>query len=134
MLTKKQEISLFKVLEVPYATTGNAIVGDNLLAEAHDVTSAARAAKTMILAYVAQNITADAEVQTELTTLLDTYADLGTDVTVIENGSVGDVSGISDSAAAEREEIKRQVLVLVPFYRYADDLMRSRSGNITLIR
>lgn len=134
MLTKKQEIALFKILEVPYSTMGNRVVGDNLLVETHSVTGASRAAKTTITSFLASEIYTDSEVEEELVSLIDLWISIGTDVTAIENGAVGDISGISDSAAAEKEEIRRQVLVLVPFYRYADELMRKRGGTISLIR
>ena len=125
------EIALFQVIEVPYATKSNVIVGDALLAETHDVTGSSRAAYTLIMSQVNSMV---AGAVTELESLLTTWRNLGTDVVSIDGGSIGNLQGVSDSAAAEREEIRKQVLVLVPFYRYHEELSRRRGLTVPIIR
>ena len=133
-LSKAREIALFKVLEVPYSTTTNTLLPDGLTVQVHDVTSSIRAAKTVILAHLTSNIYIDADIQTELESLLDDYIDLGTDMTMIDGGSIGNLSGIRWSPQEDREEIRRQVLALVPFWRHHDELLRSTSGVVRIIR
>lgn len=126
-----QEIRLFQILEVPYATKAFTVVGDALLAEQHDVTGSAIAVYTLVMAHINAMV---AGAVTELETLLTAWGTLGTDVVSIDGGSIGNLQGVSDSAAAEREEIRKQALVLVPFYRYHEELSRRRGMVVPIIR
>lgn len=128
-LTKAREIALFMILEVPYTTTSYTLYGDGgKVAQTSDVTGSARAAKTLILNHLTNEIYPDAAVTTVLENLLDLWIDLGTDITTIDAGSIGNVQGINNSVKDERTEIQRQVLILVPFWRVQDQILRS-SGN-----
>jgi len=123
-LTKLQEIALYTILEVPYSTTHNRVINEGLVVETHSVTGSPKAAKDLITAALAE-IALDTELEDVLQGLLDDWNDLGTDTTAIEGGSVGNVQGLTSTIAAERQEITRQVLIIVPFYRYHEKFQRA---------
>lgn len=119
---------------MPYTTRVNTVYGEGLIAQTYDATGSARAAKTLILAHLVSDIYPDSGIQAVLESYLDDWIDLGTDVTSIDGGSIGNISGVTMNIGAEREEIRRQTLVLVPFWRAHDEIQRSRGGSVSLIR
>lgn len=131
-LTKAQEIALYTILEVPYATVHNRVISEGLLVEPHSVTGSPSAAKTHITAHLA-DVATDAALEAVLTGLLDEWIDLGTDTTAIEGGAVGNVQGLTTTISGEREEIRRQVLIIVPFYRYHEQFQR-QGVSVMVIR
>ena len=122
-LTVAREIALFEVLEVPITPTVNYIVGEGQLAESHDVSGSPKNVYDMIIARVAQLTGA---YLTRLEELLDDWIDLGNDTMTLD-GSVGSVQSVQDSVAGERDEIKKKVMVLVPFYRAHIEMRRGQS-------
>jgi len=132
-LTTSQTVALFQVLEVPYSNTiGKMQDADNLRVLEMEVTNAATGAKYQIEAHLAA---LDSEVETELASLIDAWIDLGTGTYEIDGG-IGDIQGLSYSDDAERDLIRRRIIVIVPYYRYHEELVnRDRGGrNIGLIR
>lgn len=128
-LSKAQEIALFQILEVPYSVQASVVKPSELAVATLDVTDDPNAAKTVILAYVVALVT-DTDVQTVLVALLNRWIALGTDTTTVVSGQIGDISGVTADPNNERLEIRRQTLVLVPFWHYHEELERSsRAGN-----
>lgn len=127
-LTVAQEIALYYIIECPYSTQVNEIYGNGLVAQTQSVAGSARAVRTLVTNYLTTNIYPVAAVETELVTLLDAWLALGYDVSTLDNGSVGNIQGITDSAAAERSEIASRVRTLVPFWRYYEQMLRGGGG------
>jgi len=137
-LTTQQELALFEVLEVPFATSVGdlSIDDDHLLAQVRQVTEANKAAKTVIQSWH-QSLTS--EVEAQLVIYLNQWIALGVDMTVIDQGSIGSIAGVSDSPAVEREEIRRRVLTICPFShgsfsKQVRSPARKNSGAIEVIR
>lgn len=128
-LTAARRIALFEVLDVPMFTTTYKVVVDKMIVEPHDVTGSSRAAVDLIDAHLAAHIFTDADIQTVLEAHLDEWIDLGTDTSVVDQGAVGAVQGITDSIPAQREEIRRKVLVLVPFWRCHTEIEHQKSAG-----
>lgn len=129
-LTVAREIALYYIIECPYSTQYNETYGNGTIAQTTDVAGSAKAVRTLVTAYLTNYIYPTPALQTELETLLDDWLALGYDVSVLENGSVGNVTGLSDSAAAEREEIARRVRTLVPFWHaFSDMLAGGKAGG-----
>ncbi len=122
-MTKARLLALYTILEVPFSSTHNRIIGDGLVVETHSVTGSPKCAKDIINAYVAE-AELDNDMTTVLNALLDAWIALGTDTTAIDAGAVGNVQGITLTIAAEREEIKKQVLIIVPAYRCHEEFER----------
>jgi len=129
-LTTERFIALFQTLEVPYSTKHNQLDAPGLISYENNadsqVYSGTAAAKSAIEAHIAAMA---ADVLTVLEGLLDAWIDLGTDTTRIENGSIGNIAGVTDSAVEERAEIQKQVLILVPFYRAHEQYTKLSQGN-----
>ena len=123
-LSKPQEIALFQILEVPYTTSVGRVITEGLVTETRSVTGSAKATKDLILAHLTAEVYPEPTVETSLKALLDAWIDLGTDTTAIEQGEVGNVRGLTTTVAGEREEIRKQTLIIVPFYRYHEQYSR----------
>ena len=131
-LTKAQEMALYQILEVPYVSKAYRIQGQGLLVDETDKTTDPYAAKTKIDERLTE-IAADADLETELTSLLDDWIDLGTDVTRIDAGNVGNVGGVTDDPNEERDELRRRVLIIVPCWRCHEVLQRNAPRSVPLI-
>lgn len=131
-LTKAREIALFQILEVPYTTSVGYIYPDGLTAQISDVASSSIAAKNLITTFLTLNVYPDATLQAVLETLLDAWIALGTDTTSIVNGSVGNIAGVNSEPDAERGEIRKQTVIIVPYYR-ADEQLRRGTAMVPII-
>ena len=132
-LSTEQTIALFEILEVPYSDTiGKIQDPDNLRVLEYTVEATATGAKARIEAHLAGMASAT---ETILAAYLDEWIDLGTCAYEM-SGGVGDIQGITFSDDAERDVIRRRVIVLVPYYRVHEEMEnRHRAGrNIALIR
>lgn len=128
-LSDAQRIALFEVLEVPMFTTTYKVVADKMIVESHSVAGSAQAAVTLIDAHLAAYITPTVGIENVLKAHLDEWITLGTDTSVVEQGAVGAVQGITDSIPAQREEIRKKVLVLVPFWRCHTEIEHQKSSG-----
>ena len=132
-LSTAQKIALFQILEVPYTrTVGHLQDADNLLSLQYQSVNSDNSAYTQIMDHLAA---LDSEVESVLESYLDEWICLGTDSYRLDGG-VGGISGISYSDNNERDIIRRNVLVIVPYYRYHEEMKNQhRAGrNIMLIR
>lgn len=130
-LTKSQTLTLYTILEVPYSTAPHQVDPSGTFATPvydSSITDLTRLAKTKIDAYIASDIETDADIEAVLVGLIAQYAALGTNVESV-NGSIGSLQGLEYSVAKERAEIQRQVLVIVPFFRYHEQLQSNRNSN-----
>lgn len=125
-LTTAQQIALHQILEVPWTTNVDHLLGDdNTIARTYDVDGSMRA-KQKIAARLAA---LDSEAEAVLVDDLDRWIALGTDAYLIDAGSVGATAGLTTSPAAEREEIARRVRILVPMYRIHESAAHDDPGG-----
>ena len=114
-LSKAQQVALFNILKVTW-------VGDVYLLEDRyhqvnikiSVSPGERQTITQLMAYITDIISGDADFETEVKTKLDRWLALGTQNWTLAGG-VGSVSGMNMSPALERQEIERQIILMVPF-------------------
>jgi hypothetical protein len=133
-LSKLQEIALHQILEVPIAPMVSRIVGeDGLVVEQRDVSDSIRQAKRALDEYLARIIYSDPATEAALKVYLDRWIALGTDTTVMESGTVGNVSGLSYNPTMERQTIKELVGHMVPFYRRPEEILRAQRNNTTVM-
>lgn len=132
-LTEARMAALYQCLELPRFPQQATVWDDGSVARVHDVTSSTWAVPTLINNHLTTYIYTDVNIQTALEGLLDSWVLLGTDVTALSAGAIGNVSGIDYATQGEREEIRRQVLVYVPYYRYHEQMQRG-GGCIPIIR
>jgi hypothetical protein len=130
-ITKAQEIALYQILEIPWqAVATHLIDGDNMVGLQLTIqATSTRQAKQMLTDYLTAYIYTDTATQTVLTTLLDRWNALGTTTVRIESGGTGAIAGVTMDPREEREEISRQVKVIVPFYRRHEELERAHGGQ-----
>ena len=133
MLTKQQEISLFMILEVPFSATTQQMVSDGQVS-VQEIVPTAIACYNTIKTYLTNYIYTDADVEAVLVDLLDKWICLGTRTESMTGGAVGSIQGLDYSVPKERAEIKKQVIVIVPFYRLADDYKRENSSQVSIMR
>jgi hypothetical protein len=130
-LTDSQELALFTILEIPYSTKHNTLDDQGLISYEDDadalVYQGTAAAKSAVEAHLA--LMTDAAL-TQLALLLDAFIDLGFDNTKILGGSIGNIQGITSDPDLDRDTIKKQVIILVPFYRKHEDFIRANSSNM----
>jgi hypothetical protein len=135
-LTDTQKVSLFQILEVPLFDTVGLLHGEsNLNQQPFSSGSSDFQAKAAIEAHLTDLSANYAGLETELKTYLDQWDALGTQTWVLDGGT-GGIDGISQSPDSERMEIRRRVLVIVPYYRAHDEMRRSDQldPNITISR
>ncbi|MCX7806466.1 MAG: hypothetical protein N3A38_14960 [Planctomycetota bacterium] len=131
-LTDERKAALFEVLEIPVVPKIARVLppdGPGLTAFVEEQTVAAAQACELVEARLAE-LTAAQEAR--LAELLDAWIEIGTDSTRVDAGTIGGLSGVSYDPDREREEIRRRVQLIVPFLRYADELVRRRSNSTTI--
>jgi hypothetical protein len=132
-LTKAREIALFQILEVPYNATVQRVVDDGTMS-VQKVVPTAIACYNTIKTYLTDYIYTDADVEAVLVDLLDKWICLGTRTESMEGGAVGSIQGLNYSVPKERAEIKKQVIVIVPYHRMQDDYKRDTAGQVMITR
>lgn len=133
-LTAARNIALFQILEVPYATSKHILSDDALNTVLVDASGAESAAKDAIISHVATEIETDANLLAVLTTLLDAWTTLGLETAEVVGGALGELQGVNYSPERKRDEIRRQVLTLVPFFRAHESVERRQDRNIRVLR
>jgi len=114
-LSKAEVVALFQVLRVPYASKHFNLDEEGLTQVAREAGDSF-SAKVAIEAWLTTQIYADADLETELVSLLTRWIAMGTK-TVELDGSVDDVNGVTLSQREERNLIRERVVDMVPFYR-----------------
>ena len=136
-LTKRQEITLYSVLQVPYSTTVFRLQDvDNLLVLAISVGNTDRVAHIQIQSRLtALGVPAMADVMTDLQTQLDAWYDLFGDSTQMDGGGVGATTGVSFNLAEERKMIRERILAMVPFSKdyMANEMSKTQSGKLGVV-
>ena len=136
-LTTAQKVALYQILEMPMFATARILTDpDNLVIENHTVEASVHQAIQELEAHLTDLADNYSEHETVLAALLDKWVALSTDVTTIEQGGVGNMQGLSDNPEMERVEIRRQVLVIAPFYRRHQELSRldEMSASLAVMR
>lgn len=122
VLTDVQKTDLFHALEVPYA---NFYAGMDPMGMAYVQTATQpilSSARDVILNFVAN--TMDTPGFTDLQSLLNAFNKVRLNVVEINQGGAGSLSGINLSFKNKRDQIKKLIQDLVPFYRYHEILLR----------
>lgn len=127
-------LALFQILELPMYPKQATVYPDGSVARVHDLTNQQWEIGGLIDGHLNQFIYPDSVAYTALTTLLTAWQALGTNNITLQQGAVGNISGIDTSTDAQRAEIRKQVIVLVPYYRHYDEMLRRRSATIEIIR
>jgi len=121
-LTLEQEVALFDILQVPYQTSVHKLTDDdNLLAVENIVSDNGMRAYTLIQSKITE-IEGIAALEAILVAYLDDWVAMGTNVTTIDAGGIGDLNGLSDDPDRERTVIRGKVLGIVPFYRAHEEM------------
>ena len=134
-LSDAEKMSLFEILEVPYATEYHTADGMGTLSAQTDVSGASQgSAKTAIESYLTDDLSSAAE--TRLQTYIARWDTLSTKHVRMNGGAVGQIGGVERDPEDEREEIRKRVKLLVPFYKFHEVLAKRRGGggHIPLIR
>ena len=132
-LTMPRQIALYQILEVPFSAT-HQILNDDGSFSIQKIAPSQIAAYNTIQTYLTNSIYTNPTLQTVLEGLLDKWITLGTRVDSMEGGSIGSLNGISWSPEKERAEISKQVIIIVPYYRLADQFKHANDGNIAIVR
>ena len=137
-LTKRQEITLYSVLYIPYSTTVFRLQDvDNLLVLAISVEDSNRVAHIRIQERLAQ-IALVPELEDDLSACLDQWYDMFGDSTQMDGGGIGATTGVSFDLKEERRMLRERILALVPFSKdfIAGELSKTQSSRlgITAIR
>lgn len=134
-LTTAETITLFQILDTPYATEFTTLDGMGATGHTATITSStAGQAKTMITTYLA---TLASDVEDELQTLLARWTAVRSNSIRIENGSLGSLTGIFYNSDSKRALIEEQVKRIVPFYKQHEVVARyaqTSPQNITVSR
>ena len=133
-LTDPQMMSLFEILEVPYTSDGTIYTltpqGDAAFTGISYDSIALQKAYSGIQTWVSGMSGSGLD---KLTGLLTNWDALGSDMTSIDGGSIGDIQGITYSAERNRERIATKVRGIVPFYRNHEKILRNPGGATVFI-
>jgi hypothetical protein len=125
VLTISQEMSLFQILEVPWQPEPTRFMdADNSVVVKLTISGGARQARESILTYLATYILPVDDAFNLFTSYLDRWREIGTTQVRIDTGGVGTLNGVVLSFEEERNEIRRQVIGIVPYYRAHSDWER----------
>ena len=125
-MSAAQLIALHQVLEVPKSYSVNVLVGnDNVMEYQTDMYFNIQATLDFLYSHLNNLPVAD---ETVLKSLMDAWIALGTCVVELNGGSVGNINGVTMTPGMEREEIRKQVLPIVPFYRHHEEMQRQKGG------
>ena len=131
VLTTAQNMALHMVLEVPWQPEPTHLIdADNSVVVKLTISAGARQAKESINTYLATYIYPDNDAFAVLTGYLDRWIDIGTTQVRILDGNVGTMSNTTVSFEEERAEIRRQVAVIVPYYKCHEIMERNASGQV----
>jgi len=114
-LTKRQEITLYSVLRVPYSTEIFRLQDvDNMIVLSITFGDLDRLAHVKIQQRLAA-IALDAALEEDLVGALDSWYDMFGDSTGMQAGGVGATTGVSFDLNTERAMIRERILAVVPF-------------------
>ena len=138
-LTQAQRIALFQILEVPLSSSYYTTDGMGSLSVQFTTPGATTGQANANIDSFLTNIDnatngnppgLGAGTSAILAVDLDRWNTLGSSVTKIESGGIGDINGASDDPKDERALIKERVKYIVPFYRWHEVLeKRNASGG-----
>jgi hypothetical protein len=129
--TEAQYQTLFEILEIPYSSDGSIYTvtqnGDaSYTGNSWDAVALQKAYSGVYIWISGMS----ASGQAVLSGLLSEWDALGSDMTRIDGGSIGDISNLTYSAPDRRERIAQRVKIRVPFYRKHEEIMRKPQGAI----
>ena len=132
--TEAQYQTLFEILEIPYTSDGQIYTltnaGDaNYTGNSYDAIALQKAYSGVYIWVSGMS----ASGQAVLSGMLTEWDALGSDMTRIDNGTIGDINGITYSAPDRRERIAQRVKIRVPFYRKHEEIRRQPSGPTVFV-
>lgn|ERR1035437_628716 len=131
-LTMARQLALFRCLEVPYATSQVTLISPrNMAGQPYTMEGSARAAFTQIQNWLTSNVYTNADLQTALEALLDLWIAMGVNTTSI-TGAVGALQGVAFDPRQKREEIRKQVADIVPFFREHERLQNAQGRSLNI--
>ena len=130
-LTKRQEITLYQVLGVPYGLTVTKIQDEDNMLGLTKTAQTYNACHSKIQASLA-SLASDLE--TELVDALDQWYEMLGDSTRMEGGTVGGTNGVSFDLTAERNMLRERILVIIPYSRehMAEEIGRMERDRIAI--
>jgi len=132
--TEAQYQTLFEILEIPYTSDGSIYTvtnaGDAAYAGISWDSVALQKAYSGVYIWVSGM---SASGQAVLSGMLTEWDALGSDMTRIDNGTMGDITNITYSAPERRERIAQRVKIRVPFYRKHEEIRRQPSGPTVFV-
>jgi len=132
--TEAQYQTLFEILEIPYTSDGSIYTLTNAGDAAYTGISwdsvALQKAYSGVYIWVSGM---SASGQAVLSGMLTEWDALGSDMTRIDNGTIGDINGITYSAPERRERIAQRVKIRVPYYRKHEEIRRQPSGPTVFV-
>jgi len=125
-LSEAEQISLYEILEVPIPGSVDIPTDPYRLdGLTRNQSSAQWSLSVKINARIAALTAAQ---ETRLKSYIGMWDDLGVNVTNLE-GSIGDISGISDSPQRERMAIQARVKTIIPVIQYIDEIQMSADAS-----
>lgn len=121
--------TLFEILEIPFTSDGTIYQltqqGDASMSGNSWDSIALQKAYSGVYIWVSGMSASGREV---LSGMLSEFDALGSDMTRIDGGTIGDIGGVTYSAEERRNRIAQRVRIRVPYYRKHEDIMRTRNG------
>jgi hypothetical protein len=126
-LTTAQKIALFDILETPYDGSVDVPQGDYSLTA---ITYNADAAEYKLQTLINDRLSAltNAE-ETVLVQHINQWLLIGSNVAMIDAGSIGGTSGISYDPTLHLQRIQKSVKNLIPVFRYRREIEVGMEGN-----
>jgi hypothetical protein len=131
-LTAAQEISLYKIMGIPYSTTYTVHdgMGTGIYSSSDYVTTyyTIKAEITAFLASLASGV------ETAIQALIVEYDAIALSAVAMQSGSVGSINGVTVDFEAKRQLIRNEMEILVPFIaKWRAQLRQSVSGSKTSV-
>jgi hypothetical protein len=127
--TEAQYQTLFEVLEIPFTSDGSIWTltqqGDAAYSGMSWDSIALQKAYSGVYIWVSGMTASGQEI---LSGLLAEWDALGSDMTRIDNGNIGDINGVTYSAEDRRNRIAQRIKIRVPYYRAQDAILRRPAG------
>jgi len=128
-LTTQQKIALFDLLECPYDGTVDQPTDDfNLVGQTFSVTNNDFSLQLKITARLAA---LSAEEEAVLVQHINQWLLIGSNVAMIDAGSVGGVNGVTYDPTVQLQRIQKSVKNLIPVFRYRKEIELGQEGNKT---
>jgi hypothetical protein len=126
-LTTAQKIALFDILETPYDGSVDVPQGEyNLTGITYQADTTEYKLQTLITNRLTALTTPEENV---LISYINDWLMVGSNITMIDAGSIGGVNGISYDPTLKLQRIQKSVKNLIPVFRYRREIEVGQEGN-----